>query len=830
VGVEETDDSIVRAVAAAPPRHPPKRLVAALVARADETLLEALAAAGGKLAESLRPHITIEDGMLVIALSLVDAAVGAEVARALHDREPRAHLALAIDVIAGGGPAAMAAVIARARSLVTHKADGIVVDRATASYLEFQYELRRSEDNWIVIGKIAGTPLRRAGGLRSDALRIGVAALVLAVLIAAVILVHAIAKPIGRPVTDWTPRPTDVGEPAPFALETNLRLNDDERGQPLTLHLDCYHGPLALFVDGVQIADVGEIGVGEHRHVIAAMAATRSHIQLTLVAPNEREWRGFAAPPYLAVGTLDRSAIATLNRHTSLALLVLATLFAFLSGVLYVVDHRRREYFASFSGSFGLVFVTLYALGLMPAGEQTNLARAAPAVLGVSLSAIFLTVLYSVFQAFDLHRPRLWIAISGSLAAFGIAGALAHPLLLLWTIALTLVPPAFSIYLIGLCLRVARDPAHRTDAWIILAWACVQTISSLLDSYWLITGINFLGGLHTRSFSFLLLVAAQTTILIRYFVARQQMIERAADELRRQVGERSQQLANALAKLSQQPARTLVVGRIIDGRYRVIRQLGAGGMGTVYEVERISDGQQLALKTVRERVDAKLMARFAREAQLAAELDHANLLPVIDVGIADGILFLVMELVDGGSLEDQRGRFGNAGWVASILTQTATGLAEMHARGIVHRDLKPSNILLSRGVARIADFGLAALHEEHQVGAFDDTSPNAARLTKMGEVFGTPLYMAPELADGAAIAAPSADIFSFGVVAYELVSGRSPFVEPAVVARLNGRSVVAAPLPDLDDSLRALIEHCLEFDPARRPTAAQLVATLRVYR
>ena len=199
---------------------------------------------------------------------------------------------------------------------------------------------------------------------------------------------------------------------------------------------------------------------------------------------------------------------------------------------------------------------------------------------------------------------------------------------------------------------------------------------------------------------------AQALHLAREQNSRQRTLERTAEELRRQVAERSRELAEALAKLAAQPVKPLDTDRTIDGRYRVLKKLGAGGMGAVYEVERLADHQRFALKTLRGRSDPDAMARFAREAQIAAQIDHPNLVPVIDVGIADGQLFLVMPIVTGGSLEHARREFGNAVWAKPLLRQIAEGLAALHAREIVHRDLKPANILVATDQVRIADLAL----------------------------------------------------------------------------------------------------------------------------
>ena len=303
-------------------------------------------------------------------------------------------------------------------------------------------------------------------------------------------------------------------------------------------------------------------------------------------------------------------------------------------------------------------------------------------------------------------------------------------------------------------------------------------------------------------------------------------------ELQRQVAERSKELADALSKLSSQP-RPLSPAREVDGRYRVIRKLGAGGMGTVYEVERITDQHRFALKTLRGRTEPDSMARFAREAHVAAEQLHPNLVPVVDIGIADGALFLVMPLVDGGSLEQQRSRFGDATWARPLLGHVAIGLAALHERGIVHRDLKPANILLDRGVPRIADFGLAALRgvvaaDTAASGELDAAvaatmQPGPAGLTRAGDIFGTPAYMAPELASGARDIGPASDMFAFGLLAYEMVVGCTAFAEPPVLSRLGGREIAVPVVAKIEP----VIARCLELDPASRPTSAELVGALR---
>jgi serine/threonine-protein kinase len=252
-------------------------------------------------------------------------------------------------------------------------------------------------------------------------------------------------------------------------------------------------------------------------------------------------------------------------------------------------------------------------------------------------------------------------------------------------------------------------------------------------------------------------------------------------------------------------------------------------MGEVHEVERVSDGRHLALKVLTANIDRAALARFAREAQIAAEIDHPNVVPVHDVGVSpSGMLFLVMELVSGSTLAAQKERYGDAAWALPILGQISAALATMHARGVVHRDLKPANVLLDDTGAKVADFGLASLGAPEQgpdPNAPTLAHPSPAAITRTGAILGTPLYMAPELADGIRAAQPSADVWSFGVMVHELVAGALPFAEPPLVAYLGGRSTVAVtPLaaPSLSADLRALLDACLCRAPEGRPTAAAL--------
>jgi serine/threonine-protein kinase len=322
------------------------------------------------------------------------------------------------------------------------------------------------------------------------------------------------------------------------------------------------------------------------------------------------------------------------------------------------------------------------------------------------------------------------------------------------------------------------------------------------------------------------------------------------DELRRQIAERSRELATALAAAGEvrpAPAR-IEAGGVFDGRYRVLRRLGEGGMGAVYEVARMSDDRRLALKVMTGQATANAAARFAREAEIAARLDHPNLVSVLDVGVSEGALYLAMELVRGGSLEDHRARFGDRGWALLVLEQVAEALRALHASGVVHRDLKPANVLLVDGSVepprvKVADFGIARFgdpteSDQELPSARQPTAPaapiplaGAARLTVTGSMMGTPQYMAPELALGADLARPPADVFAFGVLAVELLTAGYPFPAPPVFSALYRKPIAKPELPavsaPLDPELKALLEACLDAAPERRPPIAEVLALLR---
>jgi serine/threonine-protein kinase len=257
-----------------------------------------------------------------------------------------------------------------------------------------------------------------------------------------------------------------------------------------------------------------------------------------------------------------------------------------------------------------------------------------------------------------------------------------------------------------------------------------------------------------------------------------------------------------------------------------VRALGEGGMGAVYEVVRATDGEAFALKVVTGRVSRANAVRFAREAEIGARIRHPNLVSIVDVGVAtNGAPFLVMELVKGASLEDRRDRFGEIAWALPLLKQIARGLVVLHDAGIVHRDLKPANVLLSDDaspLARISDYGISRFDE-----AVDAAARTAASATATGSMLGTPLYMAPEMAVAGRTAGSAVDIYAFGIVAYEMLTGHPPFAMPPILLAMSGQPV---PVPSaIDHPAGAVVLGCLSAAPAARPTIREVVAALDRY-
>ncbi len=268
-------------------------------------------------------------------------------------------------------------------------------------------------------------------------------------------------------------------------------------------------------------------------------------------------------------------------------------------------------------------------------------------------------------------------------------------------------------------------------------------------------------------------------------------------------------------------------------RYRVERELGQGGMSTVFLAEDLKHQRQVAIKVLREDLAASMgAARFLREIQIAAQLQHPNILPLLDSGNAGGLLFYVMPFVKGQSLRDRLDREGELpiGEAVRLLIEVADALAVAHEHGVVHRDIKPDNVMLSGRHALVTDFGVARAVAE---GRSDATGGGAhGGITTLGVAVGTPAYMSPEQAAADPHVDQRSDIYAVGAMAYELLTGRPPFTG-ATPQQVLAAQVTETPDPvskrraSIPPALEAVIMRCLEKRPADRwQSAGELLAQL----
>jgi serine/threonine protein kinase len=268
------------------------------------------------------------------------------------------------------------------------------------------------------------------------------------------------------------------------------------------------------------------------------------------------------------------------------------------------------------------------------------------------------------------------------------------------------------------------------------------------------------------------------------------------------------------------PIKELTTGSTFAGRYQVIEELGKGGMGRIYKVFDTKIKEKVALKLIRPDIasDPETIDRFSNEVRLARKIGHRNVCRMFDIGEAEGAHYITMEYVQGEDLKSMIRMSGSLslGMLLSVGKQICDGLAEAHALGIVHRDLKPQNIMIDKnGNAKIMDFGIAR-------------SLAAKGITGAGVMIGTPEYMSPEQAEAKEIDARS-DIYSLGIVLYEMATGRVPFEgETALsVAMKHKGEAPKSPKqlnPHIPDDLGGVILKCLEKDKSKR---YQTAATLR---
>ena len=266
-------------------------------------------------------------------------------------------------------------------------------------------------------------------------------------------------------------------------------------------------------------------------------------------------------------------------------------------------------------------------------------------------------------------------------------------------------------------------------------------------------------------------------------------------------------------------------GKLLDRRYQVGRRLGEGGMSYVYRAQDTETGRPVAVKILLPRLsrDPAAVERLRREAEIATRLDHPNVCPILRMGEADRMIYLVMPYLEGEPLSEHETRRGPISIAEGIplLVQMCRGLAHAHEHHIIHRDLKPENVMMvpdgtteqgePRFRAVVMDFGLA---KERRAG------PEVAKLTATGIVLGTPEFMSPEQIRGKPLDGRS-DVYALGILAFEMFSGQLPFAgksaQETMIARLRGSPAKLKDLrPELPAKLDAVIQRCLAIDVAER--------------
>ena len=262
--------------------------------------------------------------------------------------------------------------------------------------------------------------------------------------------------------------------------------------------------------------------------------------------------------------------------------------------------------------------------------------------------------------------------------------------------------------------------------------------------------------------------------------------------------------------------------------YRLDRELGGGGMSRVFLAHEVALGRRVVIKVLLPELAAGVSVdRFRREIQLAAQLQHPHIVPLLSAGESNGLPYFTMPYIDGETLGVKLARTGElpVSETVRILRDVASALAYAHEKGVMHRDVKPGNVLISGGVAVVTDFGVAkAVSASTELGA--------TRLTSVGVALGTPAYMAPEQASGDPSIDHRADIYALGVVTYEMLAGRTPFWGRVTTAVLAAH-VVETPepieklRPAIPPMLASLVMQCLAKRAADRPqSAAQLIHVL----
>lgn len=779
---------------------------------------------------------------------------------------------------------------------------------------------------------------------------------------------------------------------AEYVLRAKVDVPHEMRGAPLTLAVAQMPAMATLDVDGSQAVPVdastldSHRATGPHRWRIPEQASVDGELELELRISHRFLWSAWidSVPAVTThpAGGARLAAVHSFNAVTATGAVSASLFVAFFYAVLFVSMRDRRR---ASHGWFALAALCgipypAFLLGLtQPVFGVYEVPIMTLALVLGSIAAMGFSRAYVGAPA----PSRAWIGVFVAAGLASVAGRSPFVSILVMVPIVVTVTMASAVAQAVFLVRLRRETAlaGTKPPILIYAIAFAWPVTALLGTpdilAWLGQG-EVAGGIRTACLGIMGISLYQALALsrehlvslkradelnvemgerVKLLQAKHREVELLNDELRRQIAARSRELAEKLAQMHDEelvPPPALEPGALVEGRYRVIGELGSGGMGTVYEVERVVDGKHFALKALAAGGDSQARARFAREAQIVANVNHPNVVSIVDIDVAkSGFIFLVMELVPAGTtLHDVRRRHRDIPWTLGVLAQVAEGIDAIHGAGIIHRDLKPGNILLSRGddgrkpLVKITDFGISSLTPEGQrisvmdraamtaasslpdpvelldpfsataaaeppleiaalevargkqaqakraaqapadpdsglvtsarpdvsvdvafdTRAIADTAvqavtdelptevegamkrsdrppPSSARrpdssrdqgapLTEPGLIFGTPQYMAQELTTGTKNATRSSDVFSLGIIAFEVLTGKRPFPEAPVSAKLSGRSLpVAAAFravcPTLPVDVAVLLDKAMSHDPRTRPSAKELAAKLR---
>ena len=628
-------------------------------------------------------------------------------------------------------------------------------------------------------------------------------------------------------------------KPSRYWLRAEVILPEEMRHRTLTLAIPHLMARASLRVGKHEVPELGESlwegyrGEGPHRWRIAPSDETRLKLELQV----EHRWTlsGWidSVPRLSATSRGDRNfrTISLFNYWSGIAgatSSIIGALYLF----IFLLDRRQVGHAWFGIGALAASYYSLFWVGV----TQPIFGTLEGAGIVATLSVALISAVYFLHASFKLGKPPRLLGLAAALHVI-FATLLRDPFMCVSILARPMVVLAFVIvvYQIVVLAKLRRHPDRPRNVNIVLAcWIAVGVTAWPDFVGWFGYGM-VLGGLHSGSLGITIYVALQLAALSREHTAHFREIEELNAELKHKMVQQARELSKVLTSIALGKSRGAgrESGEVIREKYRILGAVGSGGMGVVYAAERIRDARFFALKVLGTRPHPSAVARFSREAAILATLNHPNIVAFEEFGITEeGDPFLVMELVNGTTLNQQRQRFGDLTWAVRVIRQMTAGLEAIHLAGLVHRDLKPGNVLLdyspvsTEPVVKIADFGISGLFrkagpdetlrmsvdEGRTSTALPSMSPGGVGLTNDGEMFGTPKYMAPEVRDrGAFTATPASDMFSFGLIAFEILSGR--FRE--------GRVSVGDVCPQAPHSLVSLVDRCLADDPAIRPTVSE---------